>query len=48
MLDHLGETAAGQDLDDAVSAVLESGPPDTTFGWDEALDAALSAKAAAR
>jgi len=48
MLDHLGETAAGQDLDDAVSAVLEAGSPDTTFGWDEALDAALSAKAAAR
>jgi 3-isopropylmalate dehydrogenase len=48
MLDHLGETAAGQDLEDAVSAVLEAGPPDTTFGWDESLDAALSAKAAVR
>jgi 3-isopropylmalate dehydrogenase len=48
MLDHLGETAAGEDLDAAVSAVLEAGAPETTDGWEAALDAALSATAALR
>jgi 3-isopropylmalate dehydrogenase len=41
MLDHLGETTAGTELDDAVSAVLGAGPPETTAAWQDALLAAL-------
>jgi 3-isopropylmalate dehydrogenase len=45
MLDHLGEHEAAADLDAAVSSVLGAGAPDTTSGWDDALRAALSARA---
>ena len=48
MLDHLGETQAAADLDDAVSAVLGAGAPATTSGWEDALRDALDAKAGAR
>jgi 3-isopropylmalate dehydrogenase len=48
MLDHLGEAEAAADLDAAVSAVLGSGAPATTSGWDDALRAALNAEAVAR
>jgi 3-isopropylmalate dehydrogenase len=48
MLDHLGEADGAADLDAAVSAVLAAGPPATTAGWDEALAAALSERAAVR
>jgi 3-isopropylmalate dehydrogenase len=41
MLDHLGEPEAAADLDAAVSAVLGSGAPATTSGWDDALQEAL-------
>jgi 3-isopropylmalate dehydrogenase len=43
MLDHLGEQAAGADLDAAVNAVLAAGPPATTAGWQAALHRALAA-----
>jgi 3-isopropylmalate dehydrogenase len=46
MLDHLGEEAAAADLDAAVSAVLAAGAPDTTQGWDDALQAGLAEVAA--
>jgi isocitrate/isopropylmalate dehydrogenase len=46
MLDHLGEEAAAADLDAAVSAVLAAGAPDTTQGWDDALQASLAEVAA--
>jgi 3-isopropylmalate dehydrogenase len=42
MLDHLGEPEAAADLDVAVSAVLGSGAPVTTSGWDDALQQALT------
>jgi 3-isopropylmalate dehydrogenase len=45
MLDHLGEPEAAGDLDAAVSAVLGSGAPATTSGWDDALQAALMEEA---
>jgi 3-isopropylmalate dehydrogenase len=45
MLDHLGEPEAAADLDAAVSAVLGSGAPATTSGWDDALQAALMEEA---
>jgi 3-isopropylmalate dehydrogenase len=48
MLDHLGEAEAAASLDAAVSAVLGSGAPATTSGWDEALHAALTSQAGAR
>ncbi|HTS99047.1 MAG TPA: 3-isopropylmalate dehydrogenase [Streptosporangiaceae bacterium] len=48
MLDHLGEAQAAADLDAAVSAVLGSGAPATTAGWEDALAGALTATAAAR
>jgi len=44
MLDHLGEQAAGADLDAAVSAVLAAGPPATTTDWEAALRAALDGR----
>jgi 3-isopropylmalate dehydrogenase len=47
MLDHLGEPGAAADLDAAVSAVLGSGAPATTSGWEDALRDALSARAGA-
>jgi len=46
MLDHLGEQAAGADLEAAVSAVLAAGAPVSTQDWDEALRASLGAVAA--
>ena len=48
MLDHLGEPDAAADLDAAVSSVLGAGAPATTSGWDDALRAALDARAATR
>jgi 3-isopropylmalate dehydrogenase len=48
MLDHLGEPEAAADLDAAVSSVLGAGAPDTTSGWEDALRAALNARAGAR
>ncbi|MGZ4433528.1 MAG: 3-isopropylmalate dehydrogenase [Trebonia sp.] len=44
MLDHLGEHAAGADIDAAVSAVLASGAPATTTEWEAALRAALDGR----
>ncbi len=41
MLDHLGEEAAGAELDAAVSTVLEAGAPGTTAQWADALLARL-------
>ena len=46
MLDHLGEEAAGADLDAAVSGVLAAGAPASTQGWDDALRANLEGVAA--
>ena len=43
MLTHLGEDAAAADLDAAVSAVLAGGAPDSTAGWEDQLQAALTA-----
>jgi 3-isopropylmalate dehydrogenase len=37
MLDHLGEEAAGAELDAAVNAVLADGAPATTGEWEKAL-----------
>jgi 3-isopropylmalate dehydrogenase len=48
MLDHLGEHAAGADLEAAVSAVLAAGPasqPGSTGEWEKALLARLAAPA---
>ncbi len=47
MLDHLGEQAAGADLDAAVSAVLAGGAPATTTDWQTALLAALDGRTGA-
>jgi 3-isopropylmalate dehydrogenase len=46
MLDHLGEAAAGAELDTAVSAVLAAGAPETTAAWQDALLAELTGEAA--
>jgi 3-isopropylmalate dehydrogenase len=48
MLDHLGEPGAAADLDAAVSAVLGSGAPETTSGWEDALRDVLAARAGTR
>jgi 3-isopropylmalate dehydrogenase len=42
MLDHLGEHAAGSELDAAVDAVLAAGAPASTGEWEKALLANLS------
>jgi 3-isopropylmalate dehydrogenase len=42
MLDHLGEHAAGADLDEAVNAVLALGAPASTGDWEKALLAQLT------
>jgi 3-isopropylmalate dehydrogenase len=48
MLSHLGEEDAAADLDAAVSAVLAGGAPDSTAGWEEQLQAALTGAVSAR
>jgi 3-isopropylmalate dehydrogenase len=46
MLDHLGEAAAGAELESAVDAVLAQGGAATTQAWAQALSAQLAAEGA--
>jgi isocitrate/isopropylmalate dehydrogenase len=47
MLNHLGEDAAGAELDAAVNSVLAAGAPATTGEWEKALLAQLTGEQSA-